>query len=216
MVLTIFHEKMKRLYALLTFLVLATTVFAQSPKTIISRMEAVMEKHEKEGIVMTVDVKLSVLPTMTTKTWMLGDKARMEATVAGIKVITWTDGKTEWTYNSKTNKVEIKKMEVGSSSDSGGDTELFNGITDGYDVTLSKETEKVWYFTCTKMKSNTDKDAPKKMELAVAKGNYYPVSLKAKMSGITITMRGISFGVTEKQVNFNKNDFPNVEITDMR
>ena len=154
--------------------------------------------------------------TMTTKSWMLGDKMRMEATAAGIKVITWTDGKTEWTYNTKTNKVEIKKAVDGSSSDSGGDTELFSGIANGYEVILDKETEKAWYFTCKKLKTNTDKDAPKKMTVVVAKGNYYPLSLSTKMSGITITMRGISFGVTEKQVTFNKSDYPTATIEDKR
>jgi outer membrane lipoprotein-sorting protein len=207
---------MKRIFALLAALVLTIGAFGQSPKAIIAKMESVLEKHEKEGIVMTVDVKVPIVGTMTTKSWILGDKMRMEATLAGVKVITWTDGKTEWTYNTKTNKVEIKKMEGGSSSDSGGDTELFIGITDGYDVTLSKETDKVWYFTCTKMKTNKDKDDPKKIELAVAKGNYYPVKLSTKMSGITMTMRGISFGVSEKQVTFNKSDYPTATIEDKR
>ena len=41
---------MKSLYTLLAILVLTITVFAQSPKTIVSRMEAEMEKHEKDGI----------------------------------------------------------------------------------------------------------------------------------------------------------------------
>lgn len=207
---------MKKLIALLAILVLAITAFAQSPKTIISRMEAEMEKHEKDGIIMTVDVKIPVLGSMTTKTWMLGDKARLEGSLAGIKVITWTDGKTEWTYNSKNNEVEIKKAEAGSSADSGGDTELFSGIANGYEVILDKETEKAWYFTCKKLKTNTDKDAPKKMTVVVAKGSYYPLSLSTKMSGITITMRGISFGVTEKQVTFNKSDYPNAKIVDKR
>jgi outer membrane lipoprotein-sorting protein len=207
---------MKRIFALLAALVLTIGAFGQSPKAIIAKMESVLEKHEKEGIVMTVDVKVPIVGTMTTKSWILGDKMRMEATLAGVKVITWTDGKTEWTYNTKTNKVEIKKMEGGSSSDSGGDTELFIGITDGYDVTLSKETDKVWYFTCTKMKTNKDKYDPKKIELAVAKGNYYPVKLSTKMSGITMTMRGISFGVSEKQVTFNKSDYPTATIEDKR
>ena len=207
---------MKRIFALLGILFVAITVFAQSPKTIISRMEAEMEKHEKDGIMMTVDVKIPVLGSMTTKTWMLGDKARLEGTLAGIKVITWTDGKTEWAYNSKNNEVEIKKAEDGSSADSGGDTELFSGIAKGYEVILDKETEKAWYFTCKKLKTNTDKDAPKKMTVVVAKGSYYPVSLSTKMSGITIIMRGISFGVTEKQVTFNKSEYPNAKIVDKR
>ena len=88
---------------LLAALVLTIGAFGQSPKAIIAKMESVLEKHEKEGIVMTVDVKVPIVGTMTTKSWILGDKMRMEATLAGVKVITWTDGKTELTYNTKTN-----------------------------------------------------------------------------------------------------------------
>ena len=46
--------------------------------------------------------------------------------------------------------------------------------------------------------------------------DYYPVSLSAKISGITMTMRDISFGVTEKQVTFNAADFPGIAIVDKR
>ena len=151
---------------------------------------------------------------MTTKTYTLGTKARIEATMMGVDVITWTDGKTAWTYDSKKNEVEISKQ--GESSESEGDAEMFNGITDGYDVTIQKETDKVWNLLCKKSKSNKDKDAPKKMELAVAKGTYMPVSLKTKVSGIGITMRDISFGVTEKQVTFNAKDYPSATIVDKR
>jgi hypothetical protein len=54
------------------------------------------------------------------------------------------------------------------------------------------------------------------MTVVVANGSYYPISLSTKMSGITITMRGISFGVTEKQVTFNKSEYPNAKIVDKR
>ena len=132
----------------------------------------------------------------------------------GVDVITWTDGKTSWTYNSKKNEVEISKQK--GSSESEGDAEMFNGISKGYDVTIDKETAKTWELLCKKSKSNKDKDAPKKMELVVAKGTYMPVSLKTKISGIGITMRNISFGVTEKQVTFNANEYPGATIVDKR
>jgi outer membrane lipoprotein-sorting protein len=131
-----------------------------------------------------------------------------------VDIITWTDGKTSWTYNSKKNEVEISKQE--GSSESEGDAEMFNGITQGYDVTIDKETAKTWELICKKSKSNKDKDAPKKMELVVAKGTFMPISLKTKISGIGITMRNISFGVTEKQVTFNANEYPGATIIDKR
>ena len=205
---------MKRLLSLISFIVFAAVAVAQTPKEIISRMETELEKHEKEGVIMTVDAKVPILGTMTTKTYSLGDKARIEATMMDVNIITWTDGETVWTYNSKENKVEITKQEGDSESE--GDVEMFSGITDGYDVTLDKETAKNWQFLCKKSKSNKDKDAPKKMELMIAKGTYMPISLKTKVSGLTITMRDIAFGVTEKQVTFNAKDYPGVTIVDKR
>ena len=205
---------LKKLFSIICFLGMAGVMVAQTPQEIISRMDAEMDKHDKEGLIMTVDAKVPILGTMTTKTYTLGDKARVEANMMGMDVITWTDGKTAWTYNSKKNEVEISKQK--GSPESEGDAEMFNGITDGYDVTITKETAKAWELLCKKSKSNKDKDAPKKMELVVAKGTYMPVSLKTKISGIGITMRNISFGVTEKQVTFNANDYPGATIVDKR
>ena len=205
---------MKKLLSIIFFVAMAAVAVAQTPQEIISRMETEMEKHEKEGIVMTVDAKISILGTVTAKTYSLGDKMRSEGKMMGIEIITWTDGNTEWSYNSKTNEVEISTQEENSETE--GDAEMFNDITDGYDVTIDKETDKAWYLLCKKSKSNKDKDDPKKIELAIAKKTYMPISLKTKMSGVTITMRDISFGVTEKQVTFDAKDYPGVKIVDKR
>lgn len=205
---------MKKLLSIIFFVAMAAVAVAQTPQEIISRMETEMEKHEKEGIVMTVDAKISILGTVTTKTYSLGDKMRSEGKMMGIEIITWTDGNTEWSYNSKTNEVKISTQE--ESSETEGDAEMFSDITDGYDVTIDKETDKAWYLLCKKSKSNKDKDDPKKIELAIAKKTYMPISLKTKMSGVTITMRDISFGVTEKQVTFDAKNYPGVKIVDKR
>ena len=205
---------MKKLLSIIFFVAMAAVAVAQTPQEIISRMETEMEKHEKEGIIMTVDAKISILGTVTTKTYSLGDKMRSEGKMMGIEIITWTDGNTEWSYNSKTNEVKISTQE--ESSETEGDAEMFSDITDGYDVTIDKETDKAWYLLCKKSKSNKDKDDPKKIELAIAKKTYMPISLKTKMSGVTITMRDISFGVTEKQVTFDAKNYPGVKIVDKR
>lgn len=205
---------LKKLFTMLCFVAMAGFAVAQTPNEIVSRMETELDKHEKEGVVMTVDAKVPIMGTMTTKTYTLGTKARIEASMMGVDVVTWTDGQTSWTYNSKKNEVEINKQEGDVETE--GDAEMFNGITEGYDVSIAKETNTTWNLLCKKSKSNKDKDAPKKMELVVAKGSYMPVSLKTKVSGISITMRNIYFGVTEKQVTFNAKDYPGVSIVDKR
>lgn len=208
---------MKKLLSIITFIAFAGIAIAQTPEEIISRMEAEMAKHdEKDGLAMTMEMKIPILGTFSSRTYTLGDKYRIEVAEDGKQTITWSDGKTDWTYSSEKNEVEITKHAVKEKRETEGDAKMFNGITDGYDVKLDKETTDTWQFVCKRSKSNPDKDAPKKMTLIVAKGTYMPVSLSASVSLMTITMRDLSYGVTEKQVTFNPEDYPNATIVDKR
>ncbi|MBO4475302.1 MAG: hypothetical protein J5737_01075 [Bacteroidales bacterium] len=210
---------MKRLFCIFTAMAAALVAMAQTPEEIIAKMNEAMGKYdEKDGVIMTVDIKMPIVGTMSTRTWTLGDKTRVEGEMMGVKAITWDDCTTSWTYNGKTNEIKIEKSKLkpGESKESDGDISMFNGITEGYDVSITKETAKAWYIRCKKSKSNTDKDAPKKMDLVVAKGTYYPISLTASASGMEITMKDISFGVKEKDVTFNKDDYPTATIIDKR
>ena len=208
---------MKKLLSIIAFIAFAGVAIAQTPEEIISRMEAEMAKHdEKEGLAMTMDMKIPILGTFSSRTYTLGDKYRIEVSEDGKQTISWSDGKTDWTYSSEKNEIEIKKHEVKEKTETEGDAKMFSGITDGYDVKLDKETSDSWQFLCKRSKSNPDKDAPKKMTLIVAKGTYMPISLSAKASAITITMRDLSYGVTEEQVTFNPKNYPTATIVDKR
>ncbi len=208
---------MKKLLSIIAFIAFAGVAIAQTPEEIISRMEAEMAKHdEKEGLAMTMDMKIPILGTFSSRTYTLGDKYRIEITEDGKQSITWSDGQTDWNYDSEKNEIEIKKHEVKEKTETEGDAKMFSGITDGYDVKLDKETSDSWQFLCKRSKSNPDKDAPKKMTLIVAKGTYMPISLSAKVSAITITMRDLSYGVTEEQVTFNPKNYPTATIVDKR
>jgi len=208
---------MKKLLSIIAFIAFAGVAIAQTPEDIISRMEAEMAKHdEKEGLAMTMDMKIPILGTFSSRTYTLGDKYRIEITEDGKQSITWSDGQTDWNYDSEKNEIEIKKHEVKEKTETEGDAKMFSGITDGYDVKLDKETSDSWQFLCKRSKSNPDKDAPKKMTLIVAKGTYMPISLSAKVSAITITMRDLSYGVTEEQVTFNPKNYPTATIVDKR
>ena len=208
---------MKKLFSIIAFIAFAGIAIAQTPEEIISRMEAEMAKHdEKEGLAMTLEMKIPILGTFSSRNYTLGDKYRIEVSKDGKQTITWSDGQTDWNYDSEKNQVEIKKHEVKEKTETEGDAKMFNGITDGYDVKLDKETSDTWQFLCKRSKSNPDKDAPKKMTLIVAKGTYWPVSLSASVSLMTITMRDLSYGVTEEQVTFNPKNYPNATIVDKR
>ena len=208
---------MKKLFSIILFLAATIVAIAQTPQEIVSRMEAEMDKHDQsEGFAMTIDIKVIILGTMTSRAYYLGDKYRIEGSVMGKNMIKWNDGTTEWTYNEEKKQIEIDNASPKEKSESEGDMKLFQNVTEGYDVSIKKETNTEWHLRCKKSRSNPDKDAPKKMDLVVAKGTYWPISLSASMSGVDMTMREISFGITEQQVTFNAADYPGVPLVDKR
>lgn len=207
---------MKRIISLFAALVCTLAAFAQTPEEILSRMEEEITKHEHEGTILGLDIKIPLLGTMSSKSWMLGDKTYIESKVMGKDAYIWSDGTTQWTYIPFKNEIEIEDDKPSSSSKEEGDMEMLSGITDGYDVTIKKETDEAWYIQCKKSKDNKEKDDPKKMDVVVSKATYYPISLSAKMSGVSVTLRDIDFGVTEEKVTFDISKYPGVTITDKR
>ena len=207
---------MKRLFAFISALALAVASFAQTPEEIVDRMSEAMEQLENTGLRMTMDIKIPILGTMSTVAWSLGDKMRMEAEAMGKKIITWMDNDTEWTYTAEDNTVTIKNRDAQKPSSEQENMKMLDSVTEGYDVFLKKETDQAWYLQCKKNKSNTKKDDPKTMDLVIAKGTYHPISLSARVSGITVTMRDLGFNVKEKEVTFNKADYPGAIIVDQR
>lgn len=207
---------MKKIALLFISLLASLYVFAQTPAQIASRMEAEMEKHKADGVHLYMELKIPIVGTFTTSMYQKGEKTRLEVTVADSLVITWHDGTTVWIYISPAKEVTIRNSNSNDDASTGGNLEMFSDITAGYNVSLSKETPREWYLTCKKSKANKDKEAPKKMELVVAKGTYYPVSLSTKMMGVTMTLRDITFGVSDEQVTFNPADYPGVTVKDER
>ena len=200
----------KLVLAFMAVWVAVVAAVAQTPKEIVDRMEAEMNSHAGEGIAMTVDIKIPILGTATSRSYVYGSKLRVEMKMMSVQVVTWSDGETSWTYVSKDNSLTIQS--AGHKKANTGDVELFMGITDGYDVSMKKETADAWHLLCKKSKGNKDEDDPKTMDLVVSKKNYYPLSLKASMSGMTMTMREISFDVTEADDTFDIAKYPGVKI----
>ena len=207
---------MRRFVVWLAACLLAVAAFAQTPEEIITKMEETMNRLEADGLVMAMDIKIPILGTMSSKAWNKGEKTRLEGEMMGVKIITWIDGDTEWEYNTKENQVRIKHHDATKESQEESNAKLFDAITQGYDVFLDKETATAWYIRCKKNKNNKEKDDPKTMDIVIAKENYYPVSLSAKVSGITVKMYDLGFDVSEKQVTFDPADFPGATIIDER
>ena len=208
---------MKRFFAMLTAWALAVAAYAQTAEEIVARMDAAMEQVSAEnGFRMTMDIKIPILGTMSSDAWSLGDKMRLEAQMMGKKLVTWQDGQTEWTYDSSENTITIEHQDKTKKSDEKENMKMFQSATEGYDVSIAKETSTAWTIKCKKNRFNTNKDDPKNMEIVIAKDTYYPMSLSAKVDLVTVTMRNLKFNVTEKEVTFNKADYPGATIIDKR
>lgn len=208
---------MRKIVTLLAGLLCAVALWAQeTPEQILNKLDAWMDRAETEGLSMTMDMKIPILGTFSTRVSELGQKTRLEMEAKGITIIDWEDGKTSWSYKSKNNEITIKNEKPDASSDADDGLSMMDGITDGYDVVLEKETADVWYFLCKKQKTNKDKDAPKKMNVSVKKGTYALDRFQASMSGVTITIYDMSIGVKEEDVTFDISRYPNAKIVDER
>ena len=205
---------MKKIFCIIACLALSVAAMAQTAEEILDKMDEVFSRYEKDGIAMAVQTKIPILGSITMKAWTLGQKSRMETRLMGTNLIIWDDGETEWTYNAKDNKLTIDSSTPSSEED--GDAEMFQDVTDGYDVSIKKETADAWYIQCKKSKTNTNKEDPKSMEIVVAKGTYHPVSLTTKMQGVTLIMKDLSFGVTEEQVTFDPKKYASAKVVDKR
>jgi len=206
----------KRILTLFTVLFLTVATRAQTAEEILSRMEAEMDSHAEDGIAMTIDVKVPVLGTMSMRTCTLGDKTRVESRMMGMEAISWYDATTEWIYISGKDEIEIRKRDGSGMKGDAPDAELFNGIAGAYELSIRKETAAAWHIRCRKSKDNTRGNDPESVEVVVAKGSYHPLSLSARISGVKMTLRDISYGVSAKQVSFNPKDYPGVTIVDKR
>jgi outer membrane lipoprotein-sorting protein len=195
----------------------ASALFAQTPEEIIAKMDQATSRFDSEGFSMIMDIKVPLLGTFSSKMYTLGDKYKAILEVKGKKMITWSDGVTDWDYDEPNNEITITHADP-SGSDTGAEGSLnaLDGITEGYDVKLKKETADAWYFRSTKSKTNTKKDDPKSMDLVVSKTTYLPVSTSVSEKGFKITLHDFVPGVTEKEVTFNLSDYPNAKVTDKR
>ena len=209
---------MKKIVAFIAAAMLGITAFAQQAEEILSKMEQVMSGNDADGLIMTFEMKIPILGTISSKTKALGDKMSMEVSSMGKVAYSWHDSAagTSWTYDPEKNTITIENYSPSDSSKESGDAEMFTGVAEGYGVSIKKETDKAWYIACKKLKTNTNKDDPKNMEIVVAKGSYMPLSLSAKTKGITITIKDLAYGVKESDVTFDASKYPGATIVDKR
>lgn len=193
----------------------ASLGYAQTADEIVERMDKELKKGESVGTAVTFDIHIPIIGQVSSRIRTLGNRSRADIDAKGEKGIIWVVKDTSWSYSPKDNEIviELGKKDNGSSQQG---NEMLSGITEGYNVSIVKETADSWQLRCDKAKGNKDKDDPAKMDLVVAKKTWLPVRLKAKYKGVTVTLRDFSLGVSRKEVTFNPSDYKGVKITDKR
>ena len=208
---------MKRLICILLTCTLAALSWGQTAEEIVARMDEVLSANtDTDHFAMTLVMKMPIVGTVSSRAYAWGDKIRMEIGEGSKKSISWMDATTKWEYDAGKNVIEIENRDPSSTSDAEENMKMFESVTDGYKVSIKKETPTEWHLRCKKTRDNTKKDDPKTMDLVVAKGTYMPVSLSARMSMVTVTLRDLSFDVTEEMATFDPAKYPNATIVDKR
>lgn len=208
---------MKRtIITLFAALFAATALWAQTPDEILARMDKEVARFDKEGVNMIMDIKIPLLGTYSTDMHILGDMYKATLNVRNETSITWSDGITTWDYDSSDNELTITPAKPKEGTEAQDNMKLLDGVTEGYDVKLKKETAEAWEFVCTKSKTNPNKDDPKKINLVISKTTYLPISVSVSEKGVRITMRDFVIGVNEEQIRFDPSKYQNAKIVDLR
>ena len=205
----------KILFTILAALFAATALSAQTAEEIIARMDQETERFPAEGSFFTMEIKMPFVGTVATDVYILGDKYKMDADIKGNRVLHWSDGVSDWEYDTSKREIVITNAKP-SSSQAENNMKMLKSAAEGYDVKLTKETDEAWYIRCTKSRTNTVKDDPKKMEMVISKETYLPISTKAGTGMVTVSMLNMRVGVTEEDVTFRPEDFPGIPIYDER
>lgn len=212
---------MKRIALVLALCCVALTLStlslsAQTTDEIIAMMDEALEPSSTEGCSLIMDMKMPLLGTISSTMYLRGNKSRVDITAKGKGGVLWYDRDTVWEYDPEKNEITISPAKEGDSSDAEENLKMFDSVTEGYDVTLQKQTATAWYLVCKKRRDNPKKDDPKKMELVISKTTHLPLSLKSSLEGVTMTLRNVAIGVSEDQVTFNPEQYPTAKIIDKR
>ena len=206
----------KILITLFASLLAATALFAQTPEEIVARMDEQTERFAEEGVFFVMEIKMPIVGTVATDIYILGDKYKMDADIKGNRVMHWTDGVTDWEYDASKKTIEITDAKPSDESQAEKNVKMLKSVAEGYDVKLVKETADAWFIRCTKSRTNTVKDDPKRMDMEISKETYLPISHKAGTGLVSVTIRNMRVGVSEEEVTFNPDKFPGVKIIDKR
>ena len=188
---------------------------------IMRKCEKVMSNPAGMEMTMTVEARMVVkLSGMTATVAMKNEKSRatMVMKVLGREVRTEEgfDGTQEWSYRHIDLKKKGKEVKdtltiKKSAKKSESDYDIDFNMDKDYKTATVKVSGRYYELTFT---NPVKKDDPKKVVVKIDKDKYYFREMKAKQSGVSMTMTvtKIKFGVSDDIFKFDPKNYPNAVI----
>ena len=198
---------MKRLCFLITTVLLCTTTFAQTAKSVLDKAAANISV--KSGV--QASFKMSGSMGTTSGTIAVKGK-KFHATTP--QAIVWFDGKTQWTYMKNNDEVNVTTP-TEAQLQAINPYNFINLYKNGYTGTLNKSGKD---FIVHLTASSKDKKI-REMFISVNKSSYHPTQVKL-LQGTKWTIFDITDlkkqNIPDTQFRFNAKDFPQAEVIDLR
>ena len=185
---------------------------------IMRKCEKVMSNPAGMEMTMTVEARMVVkLSGMTATVAMKNEKSRatvvMKVLGREIRMDEGFDGTQEWSYRHIDFKKKGKEVKdtltiKKSAKKSESDYDIDFGIDKDYKTATVKLSGRYYELT---FKDPVKKDDPKKVVIKIDKDKYYFREMKAKQSGVSMTMTvtKIKFGVSDDIFKFDPKNSPN-------
>lgn len=188
---------------------------------IMRKCEKVMSNPAGMEMTMTVEARMVVkLSGMTATVAMKNEKSRatvvMKVLGREIRMDEGFDGTQEWSYRHIDLKKKGKEVKdtltiKKSAKKSESDYDIDFNIDKDYKTATVKVSGRYYELTFT---NPVKKDDPKKVVVKIDKDKYYFREMKAKQSGVSMTMTvtKIKFGVSDDIFKFDPKNYPNAVI----
>ena len=198
---------MKRLCFLITTVLLCTTTFAQTAKSVLDKAAANISV--KSGV--QASFKMSGSMGTTSGTIAVKGK-KFHATTP--QAIVWFDGKTQWTYMKNNDEVNVTTP-TEAQLQAINPYNFINLYKNGYMATLNKSgKDYVVHLTASSKYKKI-----REMFISVNKSSYHPTQVKL-LQGTKWTIFDITDlkkqNIPDTQFRFNAKDFPQAEVIDLR
>mgnify|MGYP006873008585 FL=1 len=111
---------MKRIISIAVFALACATLFAQTPKEIVEKMFAEMDRGNIKGFSMDLNMKMPIVGLVRSHNLVLGDKMKSTVTTSDKTSTSWADATTKWTYDSTSGEIAVENNTPSSSNNQEG------------------------------------------------------------------------------------------------